>query len=670
MTGKRLFQYALPFKNIIFAALVMLSIAVLAEVMGPLTAKKLIDDHILGIENHWVKTETAVHETSVLYNDNYYTKMDYVDRHAYSDTVTILQLEKTFYMIEGQVPLDGMHSIDNGKLTTVIDGLEQEYQVEMLATSDVLAFYQPEVPMIIVLIAVYFGLHVVSGIFNYGRYYLLQKAANRIIQKLRNDAFNKIQTLPISYFDHRPAGKIVARITNDTEAIRELYVAVLSNFFTGFIQIAGIYTMMFLLDKTLATIFLFVLPLMGIWMVIYRKFAAKYNHVIRSKISEINAKINESIKGMNIIQAFNQEEETYKEFKELNSTHFNYQTKLLRLDALSSHNIIGLIRNIVFVGFITYFAGTALNMHNAFTLGVMYAFVDYIIRLFNPISNMLNQLTNLERAMVAGERVFRLLDEKGTPVSDEKIPRFKGNVSFEHVYFGYDPNHYVLKDIHFEAQQGETIALVGHTGSGKSSIMNLLFRFYDCQKGAIKIDGVDIKDLPAQTIREHMAIVLQDPFLFTGTIYSNISLNNPKITREIAVRALKAVGGDTILKKLEKGIDHPVTEKGSTLSMGERQLISFARALAYNPAILILDEATSNIDTETEAMIQHAMNVVKSGRTTFIIAHRLSTIIHADKILVLDRGQIVESGTHQELMAKRGKYYQMYRLQLGLKDAG
>ena len=308
MTGKRLFQYALPFKNIIFAALVMLSIAVLAEVMGPLTAKKLIDDHILGIENHWVKTETAVHETSVLYNDNYYTKMDYVDRHAYSDTVTILQLEKTFYMIEGQVPLDGMHSIDNGKLTTVIDGLEQEYQVEMLATSDVLAFYQPEVPMIIVLIAVYFGLHVVSGIFNYGRYYLLQKAANRIIQKLRNDAFNKIQgTFTVSLITVRLEKS--SRGLRMAEAIRELYVAVLSNFFTGFIQIAGIYTMMFLLDKTLATIFLFVLPLMGIWMVIYRKFAAKYNHVIRSKISEINTKINESIKGMNIIQAFNQEED-------------------------------------------------------------------------------------------------------------------------------------------------------------------------------------------------------------------------------------------------------------------------------------------------------------------------------------------------------------------------
>src|SRR5690606_5510068 len=467
-----------------------------------------------------------------------------------------------------------------------------------------------------------------------------------------------------------PAGKVVARITNDTEAIRELYVAVLANFFTGFIYIIGIYVAMFVLDVKLALICMLLLPIMFIWMIVYRKFASKYNRVIRSKVSELNGMINESIQGMTIIQAFRREKQMSKEFEDLNETHFRYEKKLLTLDALSSHNVVGVLRNFVFVGFIWYFGSDALGAHSVITMGVLYAYVDYINRLFNPVTNIVTQFSNLESALIAGEHVFRLLDEKGEEVSAERIPRYKGNVNFNHVYFGYKENEYVLKDIHFEAKQGETIALVGHTGSGKSSIMNILFRFYDCNKGEILIDGKNIQEIPKQTLRDHMGIVLQDPYLFTGTILSNVSLNDPRITREKAEAALTAVGAERVLKNLEKGYDEPVVEKGSTLSSGQRQLISFARALAFDPAILILDEATSSIDTETEAIIQEAMDVLKKGRTTFIIAHRLSTIKNADQILVLDRGTIVERGNHDELMEKRGKYYQMYQLQQGTPQIG
>jgi ATP-binding cassette subfamily B protein len=286
-------------------------------------------------------------------------------------------------------------------------------------------------------------------------------------------------------------------------------------------------------------------------------------------------------------------------------------------------------------------------------------------RMFQPIVGIVNQLANLETARVSAERVFRLLDEPGVDVATGEMERYKGEVRFENVTFAYKNDDYVLKNISFEAKQGETVALVGHTGSGKSSILNLLFRFYDIEHGSIKVDGVDVRDIPKQLLRRHMGIVLQDPYLFTGTIASNVSLNNPKISREKVVQALKDVGAYDMFMSLPGGIDEPVLEKGSTLSAGQRQLISFARALAYDPAILILDEATASIDTETEAIIQQALDVVKKGRTTFVIAHRLSTIRQADQILVLDHGEIVERGNHESLMELGGKYYAMYQLQQG-----
>nr|WP_106781000.1 ABC transporter ATP-binding protein [Lysinibacillus timonensis] len=520
--------------------------------------------------------------------------------------------------------------------------------------------YEP----IIVLLIAFLILEISTAILRYFMYIYLQIGANRIIQKLRQDVFSQIQKMPINYFDNLPAGKIVARVTNDTEAIRNLYVQVLSQFVTSFISIFGVYVALFILNWQMAFMSLAVIPIVYIWMIGYRKFASRYNYVIRTKIADINAMINESIQGMPIIQAFRREAQMKKEFAEMNNMHFEYQRKLLLLDAGTSYNLVNVLRLIVLTIFIYYFGMQTMTTTEIITAGTLYAFVDYITRLFNPIVNIVNQFSQLERSLVAGTRVFELLDEDGEDVSDLSIPRYDGNVKFENVSFAYHNDEYVLKNINFEAKKGETIALVGHTGSGKSSILNLLFRFYDPQKGKIYIDGLDITSLPRQTIREHMGIVLQDPYLFTGTISSNISLGDPNISIEKVEEALSAVGGERVLKILEHGIDEPVIEKGSTLSSGQRQLISFARALAFDPAILILDEATSNIDSETEEMIQHAMDVLKKGRTTFIIAHRLSTIKNADQILVLDRGEIVERGTHDELISLGGRYEKMYRLQV------
>ncbi|MCM2982775.1 MULTISPECIES: ABC transporter ATP-binding protein [Niallia] len=663
-TGKRLFQYALKFKGIIIAALIMLTIAVIADLAGPFVAKKVIDDHITGIESQWYQTEPT--KEAVKYKGNFYKKAAYLDSDEEKlAEVRILQVGRQFLFVEGKISFDGSREFHDGTLT-IRKGTDVEtYPATLLSNAEVFDFYKPEITPILKLLSFYFGLVIISAIFQYGQHYLLQKSANRIIQKMREDVFAQIQRLPIKYFDNLPAGKVVARVTNDTEAIRELYVTVLSNFFSSGINIIGIYIALFILNPPLAAICLILLPILYIWMIGYRKFASRYNHVIRAKISDINGMVNESIQGMHIIQAFSKEKQTRKEFENLNNEHFRYQNKMLRLNSLTSHNLVNVLRNIVFVVFIWYVAGQSLSAATALSLGMLYAFVDYINRLFQPVQGIVNQLANLEQALVAGERVFELLDEDGIDVKDVTLERYKGNVTFDQVNFAYKDNDYVLKNISFEAKQGETVALVGHTGSGKSSIMNLLFRFYDIQSGKIKIDGKDIMSFSKQDLRKYMGIVLQDPFLFTGTIASNVTLNDPSISREAVEKALKDVGADRVLKHLEKGYDEPVIEKGSTLSSGQRQLISFARALAFDPAILILDEATSSIDTETEQIIQHAMEVLKEGRTTFIIAHRLSTIRNADQILVLDHGEIVEKGNHDELMARKGKYYQMYQLQQG-----
>lgn len=663
-TGRRLFQYALNYKKIIIAALLMLTIAVGTDLAGPFIAKNIIDKHILGIESVWYETSSSKNAANL--NGSYYKREEYFSPNEQKgNQVRILQVGTKFVFTEEKITFDGKRTLNNEVLTISKGSKKATYHVQTLKGNELLRFYQPEIPGIIQLLLIYFGLLVVSAFFQYGQRYLLKNSANRIIQKMREDVFNHIQRLPINYFDNLPAGKVVARITNDTEAIRELYVTVLATFFTSAIYITGIYVALFILNPKLAAICLLLLPILYVWMLVYRKFASKYNRVIRSRNSDINAMINESIQGMNIIQAFSREKETTAEFEKLNNEHFTYQNKLLTLNSLTSHNLVGILRNLIFVAFIWYFGGLSLVPSVVISLGMLYAFVDYINRLFEPVQGVVNQLANLEQALVAGERVFKLMDEPGENVSLERIPRMKGNVSFENVSFGYKEGEYVLKNINFSAKQGETVALVGHTGSGKSSIMNLLFRFYDCQKGKIIIDGKDIECVPRQTLRNHMGIVLQDPYLFTGTIASNVSLDDPSITREKVEKALKDVGADRVFKNLENGYDEPVIEKGSTLSSGQRQLISFARALAFNPAILILDEATSSIDTETEAVIQEAMEVLKKGRTTFIIAHRLSTIRNADQILVLDRGEIVEQGTHVELMALKGKYYQMYQLQKG-----
>ncbi|MEK8129147.1 ABC transporter ATP-binding protein [Paenibacillus filicis] len=658
----------MQFKRQLVIALVMLTLAVVTDLAGPLIAKRIIDVHISGIERSWYETSDSGDAYAVPYGGKHYKRADrFADGEPRGPEARVLQLERSYYFIGGPITFDGRRSLTaDGSIVIERGGERQTYPAQALSGDQTLAFYMPELSGILQLSWLFLGLLVASAAFTYGQRYFLQASANRIIRRMRTDVFAQLNRLPVRYFDNLAAGKVVSRITNDTEAIRDLYVNVLANFCTGAIHMAGIYVALFILDARLAAICLFVLPALAAWIWIYGRIAKRYNRVIRSVVSEINGMINESIQGMNIVKAFRKEKRTEEEFEGHNTRLFDYQNKLLSLNSWTGYNLVGVIRNIALVALIWHFGGASLTgATGAVSLGVLYAFVDYLNRLFQPMVNIVNQLPNLERALVSGERVFVLIDEPGEDVSERRIERYRGHVSFENVRFSYKEGEPVLKNVNFEAKPGQTVALVGHTGSGKSSILNLLFRFYDPEQGRITIDGLDIRELPRQTMRQHMGIVLQDPFLFAGTIGSNVSLGDPSITRERVQRALADVGADLLLKHLPKGLDEPVIEKGSTLSAGQRQLISFARALAFDPAILILDEATSNIDTETEAIIQQALDVVKQGRTTFVIAHRLSTVKNADQILVLDRGEIVERGSHDELLRLDGRYAQMYRIQQG-----
>ncbi|WDL98469.1 ABC transporter ATP-binding protein [Alicyclobacillus sp. ALC3] len=663
--SRRLLQYATLYKRMILIALVMLAISVTADLMGPFVAKAMINRHITGIQQTWYQTPGREPDAT-LYQNHWYKRGDrFTKGEERGAPITLMEVGAGFYVVHQALPNMTNPQLHGASVTVDSNGKSMTVKAQRLTKLQLFHFYQPEIPGMWFLAGLYFALLVVSTVFTYGQRYLLQVAANRILRKMRRDVFHQIHRLPIQYFDNTPAGKVVSRITNDTEAIRDFYVAVMSNVVSGIVNMIGIYIALFILNVTLALICVVLLPILVVWIVLYRKYAVTINGRIRALLSDINAMINETIQGVPVIRAFNREERTAQEFEAINNAYYEGQTKLLGINSATGFNLTNVLRNIFLISLMAFFGWRYLHLEGLVSFGVLYAFIDYLGRLFQPVQQIVQQLANLEQARVSASRVFELLDEDGTDVANGSMERYRGDVVFDNVTFSYDDKVDVLKGISFAAKQGQSVALVGHTGSGKSSIMNLLFRFYDPQSGTITIDGVPIHSMPRQHLRRHMGIVLQDPFLFTGTLASNVNLGDESISRERIEGALRNVGADKLLGGLPGGLDAPVLEKGSTLSAGQRQLISFARALAFNPAILVLDEATSSIDTETESVIQDALEVLKRGRTTFIIAHRLSTIRNADLILVLDKGVVVERGSHEDLMANRGRYYHMYQLQQG-----
>ena len=516
------------------------------------------------------------------------------------------------------------------------------------------------------ILIIYFGLFILRVVFTFLGEYYFAKVAHSIVRDLRNDSFANLQKLGMSYFDKTPVGSVVSRLTNDTQAVADMFGTIFSSFLNTILMFVVTLSAMIALSWQLTIYMILFIPVMVGSVYLYQKLSSRLVEISRAKISEMNTKLSESIEGMKIIQAFNQEQRLIDEFGEVNNEHLRYYTKSLKVDSLLLRPAMALFKVLAYGVIVMYFG---LSFESAgFTAGIIYAFIQYTNQLFNPLIELMQNFSILQTSIISAGRVFTLIDneeyEPEQKESDYKILR--GDIEFKNVSFSYDGKRDVLKNISFSVKNGESIAFVGATGSGKSSIMNLFLRFYDYDRGEILIDGVNIKDYSSKELRNSVGLVLQDPFLYHGTVESNIKMYNESLTREDVIEAAKFVDAHNFIDKLEDKYDSLVTERGSTFSSGERQLLTFARTIASKPKILILDEATANIDSETEELIQHSLEKMRKGRTTIAIAHRLSTIQDSSCIYVLDKGEIIESGTHDELIALKGNYYKMYQLQAGM----
>jgi ATP-binding cassette subfamily B protein len=508
-----------------------------------------------------------------------------------------------------------------------------------------------------------FGSLLLQAVIQYFLTYFTQYLGQKTLYDLRTQIFNHIQKLALKFFDRTPIGRLVTRATNDVEALGELFSSGIVMVFSDVFIILWILGFMFFMDFNLSLVTLSVLPVLIYGTFLFRKKARESYRDVRLHLARLNSYMQEHVSGMSVVQIFNKENEEFKKFSGINSDYrlaniksvFYYAVFYPSVELLSS----------IAIGLIIWYGGGEV-IQGTLTIGVLFAFIQYTEMFFRPIRDLSEKYNIMQTAMASSERIFKLLDNHTlirNPENPVKLENVKGNIEFKNVWFAYNGDDFVLKDISFSINPGEKIAIVGHTGAGKTSIINILTRFYDINKGEILLDGVNIDKIDKRELRKHISTVLQDVFLFSGNIKSNINLDNEEISDEKVMEAARTVGADKFIVDLPNKFTEEVKERGATLSVGQKQLISFARALAYNPKILILDEATSSIDTETEHLIKQAIEKLLVGRTAIVIAHRLSTIQNADKIIVLHKGEVREVGNHQELLAKKGIYYKLYQLQ-------
>jgi ATP-binding cassette, subfamily B, multidrug efflux pump len=513
----------------------------------------------------------------------------------------------------------------------------------------------------------YYLMYVLQTIIQYLGNFYFAHVSYSVVRDIRRDAFANMEKLGMAYFDQTPAGSIVSRLTNDTEAVSDMFSGILSSFISAiFIFTVTLLTMLRLNAVLTGWVAIF-LPFIFILVNLYRKKSVAVIEKTRALLSDINSKLSESIEGIRIIQSFSQEDRLKDEFEAINEEHVLYANRSMALDSLFLRPAMSLLKLLAYAILMVYFGFRGMKI--GISAGLMYAFIQYVNRLFDPLIEVTQNFSTLQTSMVSAGRVFDLIDERQYEPEQKngEATVQAGNIEFKNVSFSYDGERQILDNISFKINQGETIAFVGSTGSGKSSIINVFMRFYEFQSGEVLLDGVDIREYPKEELRRNIGLVLQDPFLYHGTIKSNIKMYQD-ISDEAVQAAAAFVDADQFIQKLPEKYETKVTERGSSFSTGQRQLLAFARTVASQPKILILDEATANIDSETETIVQESLKKMRQGRTTIAIAHRLSTIQDANCIYVLDKGKIIESGSHDELLSQKGTYYRMYQLQAGMME--
>lgn len=640
-------------------ATVLVLFIIAVELYRPIIIGNAIDQYINGYYHPYVEADVSASD-AINWNGLVLSRDQAVSKADSASFYQIFLWKDHYYMAENltRAECTALQNADTFVLKNYVRKGAQK-----LTSNDLKVLRQNDFKGILKA-GILFLLLLFSGFFlNLADTWLLQKMGQQIVYKLREETFTHIHSLSLSFFNTTPVGKLVTRVSNDTEAVNELFSTILVKLFKNVVKIIGYAVVMLSINVKMAGISFLLLPLVAILTFVFRHLSRKAYQITRNKITELNTFLSEHISGMKLIQIFAREKEKYSEFegKSMELYRANFREIMTFAIFRPSIYLVSVIAMILVIR-----TGSLSVLNGSLSLGTLFVFITYISSFFEPIQELSEQLGTLQSSIASAEKIFSVLDVKPEIVSpaDPAPVNILGEIEFRHVWFAYEEENYILKDVSFVIHPGEKAAFVGATGAGKSTILNLIGRYFDIQKGQILIDGIDIHEIDLDVLRSAIGQVQQDVFIFTGDIKSNISLNNEAISPDDVRRAAEIVNADPFIQKLPHGYDEPVTERGSTLSAGQRQLLSFARTLAYDPKILVLDEATANIDTETETLITQALARLMDGRTTIMVAHRLSTIQHADKIIVMHHGEIKESGTHQELLAKDGLYKKLYELQL------
>ena len=659
---KRLLSYLKPHKFVMTAATVLVLFIIVVELYRPIIIGDAIDNFINGYYRPYVLANEDDREV-ITWNGLDLTRKTDEELTLLPESTECYQIflyHDSYYMAESITPSEctRLRDADNEYLENYVQNgapyLGRE-ELKELRTYDFVGILRAALLYLLMLL--------IGFILNYMDTWMLQKMGQKIVYQMREEVFTHIHSLSLTFFNSTPVGKLVTRVSNDTEAINELFSSILVKLFKNTVKIGGYAVVMISIDVRMAGLSFLLLPVVTFLTFLFQILSRKAYQITRTKITDLNTFLSEHISGMRLIQIFAREEAKYKQFKGKSQELFEANWREVMIFAIFRPAIYltSILAMVIVIG-----GGSYWVLQGTLSLGTLFIFISYISSFFEPIQDLAEQFGTLQSSLASAEKIFSVLDVKPeitSPASPVPV-QIKGRIEFRHVWFAYEKDDYVLKDVSFVIEPGQKIAFVGATGAGKSSILNLIGRYFDIQKGEILIDGANIRDIDTDVLRRAIGQVQQDVFIFTGDIKNNISLNNEEISLEQIQTAAQTVGADSFIQKLPGGYDEPVTERGSTLSAGQRQLLSFARTLAYDPTILVLDEATANIDTETESLITKALERLMEGRTTIMVAHRLSTIQHADKIIVMHHGEIREQGSHQELLHKNGLYRKLYDLQL------